>query len=103
MFTIGLWHHHRFPEIVMAGLRPQDMHVWLNNIAADLRSGTTFAFNEPVEGVIDDYDVTFRPIDGSWLATLVGYTAVVLPGRRANGSAGLARPEQPLSVGRRRG
>jgi len=73
VFSVGMWHHHRVPEVAMFGLQRKDMHVWLNNVRHDVEQGRVFGVDQRTPDVIEGVDVLFRPVDPSWNRHLFGY------------------------------
>ena len=86
-FTVGLWHSFDLPELVMFGLEPSDMQIWLNDTVRVLRERGDVPDDEPFEGVLDQFPVLLRPLDQSWKAPLLGamcnyYGSVDVPVRQ---------------------
>lgn len=48
-FTVGLWHHHRLPELTIFGLEVPEMHQRLNELAAAAVAGQTLADTRRVD------------------------------------------------------
>lgn len=41
-FSIGLWHSHRHPELVVFGFPPENGQAWLNDLAERIAGGARF-------------------------------------------------------------
>ncbi|MFI6759457.1 DUF4262 domain-containing protein [Micromonospora sp. NPDC050417] len=84
VFTIGLWHTFRRPEVVMFGLHPSDMNGWLKKYVDLSRHDTPSREGDLIENVIQGFPVQVRPVDRSWNDSLFGtlhrfYQGVVPP------------------------
>lgn len=72
-YTVGLWHTFRSPEVAMFGLRDEDMPHWLNGVGEQVKAGALPRPGELRAGIIDGFDVTWRPVHESWYRELFGY------------------------------
>lgn len=80
-YTVGLWHAHRQPEIIVCGLSMQSAHGGLHRAASGLRDG------EPIrsDGTVDwlPGGAALRPVDASWapdmLCTAVSFYRAAPP------------------------
>jgi hypothetical protein len=61
-YTIGLYEKFDHPEIIIFGLAAESMHGILNQCGNMIRGGKRFPVGESVSGVLDGYDVRFRPV-----------------------------------------
>jgi hypothetical protein len=65
-FTVGLWHHHRSPEIAIFGLDPHTMHRALNAIGAQIAQGRPARVSDGVKPVADGWQ-------GAYFGTAIGF------------------------------
>jgi hypothetical protein len=61
-YTIGLYERFGHPEIILFGLAPNSMHGILNHCGAMIQRGQRFEVGSSVSGVLDGYEVRFRPV-----------------------------------------
>jgi hypothetical protein len=61
-YTIGLYEKFGHPEIIVFGLPHESMHGILNRCGNMIRDGKRFDIEEPVSGVLEDYEVRFRAV-----------------------------------------
>jgi hypothetical protein len=73
VFSVGLWHTYRRPEISMFGLQTADMGIWINKVGDDIKAGKPPQPEESRVGVIDGFAVQWRPAHQSWYRDLFGY------------------------------
>ena len=73
VFSVGVWHTLRFPEVAMFGLQMTDMGMWINAIGEQVRAGRPPEPGVPVVGVIEGFPVELRPVHQSWYRDLLGY------------------------------
>jgi len=66
VYSVGLWHTVRSPEVCMFGLRGRDMHAWVNAVGQQVRAGQPLAAGEQRLGVLDGFPVVARPVHPSW-------------------------------------
>ncbi|WP_237535856.1 DUF4262 domain-containing protein [Streptomyces sp. SID3343] len=71
-YTIGLFHTHRVPELVMFGLDVTVMQTLLNSLGDLIAVGERFVADEEREGVIERYPLAFRDVDLGWYRTFFG-------------------------------
>ncbi|MBA9004637.1 DUF4262 domain-containing protein [Thermomonospora cellulosilytica] len=70
-FTIGLWHTHRSPELVVFGLDPYDMQTIVNNLGERAAQGATPAPGQERHDATERHPVALRPVDTRWYERLV--------------------------------
>ena len=63
-------HSFDLPELVMFGLEPPDMQIWLNDCVRLLREHGDVPDGVPFNGVLDGFPVLLRTLDSSWKAPL---------------------------------
>lgn len=61
-YTIGLHHTFGHPEIIVFGLPREVAHGVLNAVGKDVRAGGVFASGARSEGIVDGYEVVFKPV-----------------------------------------
>lgn len=71
-YTIGLGHTFGVPDLVMVGLNPEGMHVWLNKAVEVIKSGRKLADDSQLDGVLGRYTLLVRDVVPSWEARLFG-------------------------------
>jgi Domain of unknown function (DUF4262) len=75
VFTVGLWHSFGTPELVMGGLRAEDMPVWLTAVAQRIRDGAPpLQPDEAVTDVLDGFALRVREVHEGWYRPLLGYS-----------------------------
>lgn len=73
-FTIGLPTTFQHPELLIVGLKLKLMHVLLNNLGEELRTGgRRFKAGEEHDGILDGYRCTFRRVHRGWYREYTGY------------------------------
>lgn len=72
VYSIGMWHSLRTPEVCMFGLRVRDMQTWINRVGEQVRAGQPLRAGEQRQGVIDGFPVMVRPVHHSWNDDLFG-------------------------------
>jgi hypothetical protein len=72
VYTLGMWHTYRRPEIVMFGLNGEDMQSWVNACVRLFADTGWPADEEPFTGVIDGHSTQLRTVDESWRDPLFG-------------------------------
>lgn len=72
-FSIGLYKNFNQPEIVVFGLNDDLMHLIINSIGEDIRSGKSFAIDGLYPDLIDVYSCTFKPVNQVWYPHFLGY------------------------------
>lgn len=71
-FTVGLAHTWQHPEVVVVGLAEEVAQDLLNAVADMIDEGARFSAGQVVNGLIDTYPVTFKPIPASHLPGYLG-------------------------------
>jgi hypothetical protein len=73
VFSVGLWHTFRSPELSTFGLRMADMGHWINRAGEQIRAGGLPQRGEPGDGILPGFPVRWQPVDDSWYRDLFGY------------------------------
>ncbi|MFB4278865.1 DUF4262 domain-containing protein [Nonomuraea sp. MTCD27] len=71
-FTIGLWHHHRSPELAMFGLDIHDMQTCLNSLGDKVVAGEALKAGQEWQDIIDQRPVALKAVDHRWYHTFFG-------------------------------
>jgi hypothetical protein len=84
VFTIGLWHTFRRPEVVMFGLHRTDMNGWLKKYVKLSAHRARPVEGELIENVLHGFPIQVRLVDRSWNDALFGtlyrfYQGVIPP------------------------
>ncbi|GLZ29407.1 hypothetical protein Lesp02_15970 [Lentzea sp. NBRC 105346] len=66
VYTVGLWHTFRRPEIAMFGLDGKSMQHWVNLCVTVGHDNGWPADDEPFQGVIDGVDTQLRKVHKDW-------------------------------------
>jgi uncharacterized protein DUF4262/uncharacterized protein DUF4265 len=61
-YSVGLYQRFGLPEVIIVGLRRDLAHPILNELAARARSGYRYKAGDRVAGLIEGFDMEFRPI-----------------------------------------
>jgi hypothetical protein len=61
-YTVGLWHTHGHPEILISGLKESLRHRILNNLEYGIRHGREYKDGQSYTDVIDHYRCYFQQI-----------------------------------------
>lgn len=69
-YTVGLWHHHQQPEVLVFGLDPDGAAELLNALADECDDGRRFCGGERHEGLLVDYAVRFVDVPAERAAAL---------------------------------
>lgn len=74
LFTVGLWHSFRHPEILLfaPSLDPAGMTGRLQPLAQRVSEGETFTADQPYENLFGRFDGLFRPVDRRWYPWFLG-------------------------------
>ena len=81
-YSIGLFENYAHPEIIIVGLKQQLAHTLLNNMAYDIKSGSTFASGQFHENVLDDFLCYFGDVPKSKYKDYVGWASWFYEGDR---------------------
>ena len=74
VFSVGMWHTLRSPELAVFGMDPNDAATVINDIGALVRAGRRIGPDVVFDDVLaDGRRLTFRPADSSWYRPLFGY------------------------------
>ncbi len=73
VYSVGLWHTLRAPEVCMFGLRMADMHHWVNQVGERVRAGLRLRPDTVVDDVLDGYPLVVRPVHPSWHVDLFAF------------------------------
>jgi hypothetical protein len=72
-YSVGMWHTMRAPEVCVFGLGVADMHQWVNRVGSLVHEGLSLRPGTSVDGVLDGYPLTVRPVHPSWHPDLFAY------------------------------
>lgn len=61
-YSVGLYKRFGLPEVIILGLRTDLAHRILNEVAARARSGYRYKAGDRVAGLIEGFDMEFRPV-----------------------------------------
>lgn len=73
VYSVGMGHTMRAPEVCMFGLRVTDMHYWVNRVGDRVRDGLSLRPGTAIDGVLDGYPLAVQPVHPSWYADLFAY------------------------------
>ena len=73
VYSVGMWHNFGAPEVCMFGLRVPDMHYWVNQVGDRVRAGLELRPETAIDGVLDGYPLTVRPVHPSWYVDLFAF------------------------------
>lgn len=62
VYSVGLYHNFRVPEIIILGLKPELSHLMLNEIAKRAAKGETFRIGDTIDGLLQGFAVVLRPV-----------------------------------------
>src|SRR5262249_7010696 len=71
-FSIGFYHTLKHPEVLMFGLELPVTHRIINNIGADIRSGTVFESGKEYPDILEGYRCAFRTVPTRWYREYLG-------------------------------
>lgn len=69
-YTVGLWHKHRHPEVVVFGLELDAVDELCGALAEEVEDGKRFAAGEQHAGLLVDYAVRFLEVPADTAAGL---------------------------------
>ncbi|HEX7858914.1 MAG TPA: DUF4262 domain-containing protein [Verrucomicrobiae bacterium] len=72
-YSIGLFHNFDHPEILVVGLDLHLMHVILNNLRDEIRSGERFRAKQRYADILEGFDCEFREVAISHYCELFGW------------------------------
>jgi hypothetical protein len=74
VYSIGMWHTLRSPELVMAGLPADSEHRLINDIGTRVRQGEQLDPAVPLQDLLTSgRSLAVRPVHKTWYAPLFGY------------------------------
>ncbi len=73
-YTTGFWHGFRAPEVMLFTLPSEIAHEIFWGLYHGLESGERLPLNQPVDNVLNDYDVIFRPVPATKFARFFGWS-----------------------------
>lgn len=73
VYSVGLWHTARAPEMCVFGLRVADMHHWVNVVGDRVRAGLELRPGTEIDDVLNGHPLTVRPVHPSWHPDLFAY------------------------------
>jgi hypothetical protein len=72
-YSVGLYRTFELPEVIIVGLRRELAHWILNELAARARAGERFQAGDMVDGLLDGFQVTFRPVSSEHVVAHFGW------------------------------
>lgn len=72
-FSLGLLATHGHPDVILFGLKIEQMHGIVNGIGERVAGGERFTPGRFYEGVIDRFPVAFTPVDPANYREYLGY------------------------------
>ena len=72
-YSIGVFETFGHPEILIVGLALETMHLLINNIANDVKSGKTFENLRDYDDILDGYKCAFRRVTRGHYKDLFGW------------------------------
>lgn len=73
VYSVGMWHTLRAPEVCVFGLRVADMHHWVNQVGERVRAGLALRPDTVIDDVLDGYPLVVRPVHPSWRLDLFAF------------------------------
>ena len=73
VYSIGLFHSFRHPEVVVIGMKPDLMFCMVNETGSWARDGQPVAAGDIRSGLLDGFDCTFRQVDKRYYRDYFGY------------------------------
>jgi hypothetical protein len=61
-YTVGLWHTHHHPEVIIVGLKEDLRHILLNNLNHEIGKGRVFTDGLSATDVLDGYTCYFQEL-----------------------------------------
>ena len=61
-YSVGLYRTFGLPEVIVVGLRAELAHWILNELAARARAGERYQTGDVLDGLLEGFPVTFRPV-----------------------------------------
>jgi hypothetical protein len=72
-YSIGIYHTFGRPEVILFGLPVRVMHLIINGIGEEFRSGKQFEHLDESADVLEGYDVAFRAVERKYYREYLGY------------------------------
>ncbi|MBY0456341.1 MAG: DUF4262 domain-containing protein [Gemmataceae bacterium] len=72
-FSVGLYHTHGLPELIVFGQKHEIAQGVINNAAREMIDGRTFTPGERIEGLLEGYPAVVAPVDPRHYRGFVGY------------------------------
>jgi Domain of unknown function (DUF4262) len=72
-YSVGLYRTFGLPEVIIVGLRAELAHWILNELAARARAGERFQAGDMLDGLLEGFLVTFRPVSPEHVAAHFGW------------------------------
>lgn len=73
MFSIGLYHHHQHPEVLVFGLNRQVAHWLVNEVARRVEAGERMADGCTADDLLEGVPCTFRAMYPGWRDAFLGW------------------------------
>ena len=80
-FSIGLFHNHQHPEIILFGLPAETLMPRLSQLCTDVAAGESYRPGATSRDVLDGYICEFRPVHERWLVPFLGHAGWFYGGR----------------------
>ena len=78
-YSIGLYHNHDHPEILVFGLEEVLMQSLINGIRDEINRGRRYLAGSSYPGIIEGFECAFRPVHASHYHALLGYAEWFYP------------------------
>ena len=74
-YTVGLWHTHHHPEVIIVGLKQSLRHILLNNLNIEIGKGRVFTDGLSAKDVLDGYTCYFQELPKELYREYLGWDA----------------------------
>ncbi len=72
-YSIGLYYNFKHPEVIVFGLPVRVMHLIINAVGEEVRSGKRFEHWDESDDVLDGYQVAFRTVEPRHYREFLGF------------------------------
>ncbi|MDO1451294.1 DUF4262 domain-containing protein [Rhodocytophaga aerolata] len=72
-YSVGLYTTFNHPEIIIIGLKFDLMHILINNIGEEIRSGKQYEADHYYDDILDNYQCLMVKVDKQYYRDYVGY------------------------------
>lgn len=72
-YTVGLWHTHRHPEVILFGLKDDLCRSVLNDLNREIGKGRSFAAGSSAEQVLEGFRVYFETVPSEQYREYLGW------------------------------